>query len=177
MSRIGKQNITLPAGTTISIDGKTLVVKGPLGQLERTFSPDVSIALAENEVTVTPRKEAREFFAIWGTTASHIVNMIAGVNKPYEKNLVLEGVGFRVELKGTELVMQLGFSHPVVLKIPDGLSVSVEKNAIAISGIDKELVGQFAAKVRDQKPPEPYKGKGMRYADEVIRRKEGKRAA
>jgi len=177
MSRIGKQNITIPQGTTVSVEGHTVTVKGPLGQLSRTFTRNVTVTAEGDTVKVTPQKETQELSAIWGTTAAHIVNMIAGVNKPYEKKLILEGVGFRVELKGKELAMQLGFSHPVNLPIPEGLTVTVEKNNIAISGIDKELVGQFAAKVRDQKPPEPYKGKGMRYDDEVIRRKEGKRAA
>lgn len=177
MSRIGKQNIVIPQGTTVTVDGHTVTVKGPLGELSRTFTRNVTITVADDAVKVTPQKETPELSAIWGTTASHIVNMIAGVNKAYEKKLILEGVGFRVELKGKELAMQLGFSHPVNLPIPEGLTVTVEKNNITISGIDKELVGQFAAKVRDQKPPEPYKGKGMRYEDEVIRRKEGKRAA
>lgn len=177
MSRIGKQNITILQGTTVSVDGRTVSVKGPLGSLSREFSRDVTVSVEGDVVKVTPRKETSEFSAIWGTTAAHIVNMIAGVNKAYEKKLILEGVGYRVELKGKELAMQLGFSHPVNLPIPEGLTVTVEKNNIAISGVDKELVGQFAAKLRDQKPPEPYKGKGMRYDTEVIRRKEGKRAA
>ncbi len=167
----------LPAGVTVAVDGDRVTVKGPLGELSRAFSSDVTVSVVDNGVIVTPRKDAKEFYAIWGTVAAHIANMIAGVQKPYEKKLILEGVGFRVEMKGEELVMQLGFSHPVSVQIPKGLTVSVEKNNIAISGIDKELVGQFAAELRAQKPPEPYKGKGMRYADEVIRRKEGKRAA
>lgn len=148
-----------------------------MGELRRTFTNDVVVVVEGENVRVVPKAETLELSAIWGTTASHIVNMVAGVNKAYEKKVILEGVGYRIEVKGKDLVMQLGFSHPVVMPIPEGLTVTSEKNLTTISGIDKELVGQFAARVRDQKPPEPYKGKGFRYADEVIRRKEGKRAA
>ncbi|MEK7606546.1 MAG: 50S ribosomal protein L6 [Patescibacteria group bacterium] len=178
MSRIGKQKIALPQGTTATVDGLTVTVKGPLGELTRTFTPQIVIHLSPEEgLSVTPVKESQEVSAIWGTTAAHLANMVAGVNKAYVKKLILEGVGYRVELKGTQLVMQLGFSHPVLLDIPKGITATVDKNNITISGFDKELVGQFAALIRDQKKPEPYKGKGMRYDDEIIRRKEGKRAA
>lgn len=177
MSRIGKQIIALPQGTTATVDGSFVTVKGPLGELSRTFTPDVVITLSDEGFKVTPVKESKEVSAIWGTTAAHIANMVAGVNTAFVKKLILEGVGYRAEMKGTTLAMQLGFSHPVNMEIPAGLTVTAEKNNITISGSNKEDVGRFAAKVRDQKPPEPYKGKGMRYDDEVIRRKEGKRAA
>lgn len=177
MSRIGKQIIEIPQGTTVTVDGSLVTVKGSLGELSRTFTPNVVITLSDEGLTVSPVKESNEVSAIWGTTAAHLANMVAGVNKAYVKKLILEGVGFRVEMKGNTLAMQLGFSHPVVMEIPEGLTVVVEKNTISISGSDKESVGRFAAQVRDQKKPEPYKGKGMRYEDEVIRRKEGKRAA
>ncbi len=177
MSRIGKQITALPAGTTATIDGKTLTVKGPLGELSRTFTDNVTINLTDAGLSVTPEKDTQEMSAIWGTTSAHIANMVAGVNKAYEKKLIVEGVGYRAEVKGSQLVMALGFSHPVIMDIPAGLTVTVEKGTISMSGIDKELIGRFAAKVRDQKKPEPYKGKGIRYSDEVIRRKEGKRAA
>ena len=177
MSRIGKQRIELPANTTATIAEGRFTVKGPLGELSRTFKSDIGIAIEGNEIVLTPVRESNELNALWGTYASHVKNMVDGVNKLYEKKLIIEGVGYRGELKGKELVMQLGFSHPVVVAIPEGLTVSFDKNVITISGIDKELVGQFAAHVRDQKKPEPYKGKGFRYIDEVIRRKEGKRAA
>lgn len=177
MSRIGKQKIELPANTTATIADGVFSVKGPLGELKRTFKPEIKIAVENNEVVLTPVREAQELHALWGTYASHIKNMVAGVNQAYQKKLVIDGVGYRVELKGKQLAMQLGFSHPVTLDIPEGLTVTVEKNVVSISGTDKELVGQFAAHLRDQKPPEPYKGKGFRYDDEVIRRKEGKRAA
>lgn len=177
MSRVGKQRIAIPDKTTVTVADGLVTVKGPLGELSREFRTDIAITIDGSEITLAPVRESNELNALWGTYASHIANMVAGVNKPYEKKLILEGVGFRVEVKGDELAMQLGFSHPVNLKIPAGLTVTAEKNNISISGIDKELVGQFAAIVRSQKKPEPYKGKGMRYSDEVIRRKEGKRAA
>ncbi len=177
MSRIGKQRIELPANTTATVADGTFSVKGPLGELSRAFKSDIGIAIEDNVVVLTPVRDTRELFALWGTYASHIKNMVAGVNKHYQKKLIIEGVGYRGELKGTQLVMQLGFSHPVIIDIPAGLNVAFDKNVITIAGIDKELVGQFAALVRDQKKPEPYKGKGFRYDDEVIRRKEGKRAA
>lgn len=177
MSRIGKQRIAIPDKTTVTVVDGLVTVKGPLGELSRSFNTDIAIAIDGSEVVLKPVRESNELNALWGTYASHISNMVAGVNKPYEKKLILEGVGYRVEVKGSDLAMQLGFSHPVSLPIPAGLTVTAEKNNITISGIDKELVGQFAATVRSKKKPEPYKGKGMRYADEVIRRKEGKRAA
>lgn len=177
MSRVGKQRIAIPEKTTVTVADGLVTVKGPLGELSRSFKSDIGIASEGSEVVLTPVRDSNELYPLWGTYASHIKNMVEGVNKPYEKKLVMEGVGFRVELKGTSLVFALGFSHPVTIEIPKGLTVTVEKNNMTISGIDKELVGQFAAHIRDQKKPEPYKGKGIRYADEVIRRKEGKRAA
>ncbi len=177
MSRIGKQLITIPPKTELTVADGAVVVKGPLGELRRTFKTDISISVADGVVTLAPKENPEEWSALWGTYASHIKNMIAGVNKPYEKKLIIEGVGYRAEVKGKDLVMQLGFSHPVTLHIPDGVTLAVEKNTISMSSIDKELLGQFAATIRSNKKPEPYKGKGIRYSDEVIRRKEGKRAA
>jgi large subunit ribosomal protein L6 len=184
MSRVGKQRLAIPDTTTVTIVDGLVTVKGPLGELSRSFKSDIGIAIEGNEVVLTPAKDSNEFYPLWGTYASHIKNMIAGVTKLYEKKLILEGVGYRAELQNGlsagqagKLVMQLGFSHPVTLDVPAGINLTVEKGNLTITGIDKELVGQFAAKVRDQKKPEPYKGKGMRYSDEVIRRKEGKRAA
>jgi len=177
MSRIGKQRIELPANTTATIADGVFTVKGPLGELSRTFKSDIGIAIEDNIVVLTPVKDVQELHALWGTYASHVKNMVDGVNKLYQKKLIIDGVGYRGELKGTQLVMQLGFSHPVVVDIPTGLNVSFDKNVITISGIDKELVGQFAAHIRDQKKPEPYKGKGIRYEGEVVRQKQGKKAA
>jgi large subunit ribosomal protein L6 len=177
MSRIGKKPITLVSGTLLTVSGNTVKVKGPLGELSRDFRPDIGIAVSENTVTLSVAKQTPQAPALWGTYASHISNMIKGVNKAYEKRLVIEGIGFKVDVKGTDMVLSLGFSHPVKVSIPKGLAVKVEKGVITISGIDKELVGQFAASIRSLKKPEPYKGKGIRYENEVIRRKEGKKAA
>jgi len=175
MSRIGKQVITVPAGTDVQINGSTVKVKGSLGELERTFNDLVTISLDNGAVTFAPKEETAQARALWGTTASHVKNMIDGVNTKFQKQLIVEGVGYRAEVKGSNLEMQLGFSHPVVMEVPAGIEVISEKNNITVSGIDKELVGLFASKVRLQKKPEPYKGKGIRYADEIIRRKEGKK--
>src|SRR5687767_4865659 len=174
MSRVGKQRLAIPEKTTVTVADGVVTVKGPLGELSRTFKSDIGIAVEGNEVVLTPVKETPEIFPLWGTYASHIKNMIAGVNRAYEKKLVLDGVEYRVEMKGTALAMQLGFSHPVTVDIPQGLTVTTEKGVVTISGIDKELVGEFATRIRALKKPEPYKGKGFRYSDEVIRRKEGK---
>lgn len=177
MSRIGKQPITIPEKTEVSVSDMEVRVKGPLGELTKAFRPvDVSIKVGDGSVLVEPKRTTKVSRSLWGTYASHIKNMIAGVNKPFEKVLVLEGIGYRVEVSGTNLVLSVGFSHPVTLPIPEGLSVSVEKNVITVSGPNKETVGQFAASVRLVKKPEPYKGKGIRYSDEVPRRKQGKRA-
>ena len=175
MSRIGKQELQVPAGTDVQISGSTVKVKGPLGELERTFSDVITISLNDGVVTCAPKEDTPKARALWGTTASHVKNMIDGVTTKFQKQLIIEGVGFRAEVKGSQLVMQLGFSHPVEMEIPAGLDVTVEKQTVTIAGIDKELVGLYASKVRLKKKPEPYKGKGIRYSDEIIRRKEGKK--
>ena len=177
MSRIGKQIIKIPAGTEAKLSGTTLVMKGPKGELSRSFKTDlVAITINGDEATFVPQNEEIATKALWGTYAAHFKNMLEGVTKGYEKKLVLEGVGFKSDVAGTTIKFALGFSHPVVMDIPADLKVTAEKNVITISGLDKESVGQFAAKVRDQKPPEPYKGKGLRYEGEYIRRKQGKKA-
>jgi large subunit ribosomal protein L6 len=177
MSRVGKQQLVIPANTTVNYEDGMLTVKGPLGTLTKPFK-DVVVITIEND-TVSFGLKADDPFsrAIWGTYASHVKNMIAGVNAPYVKKLILEGVGFKSEVKGKELHLALGFSHPVVVSIPESLTVTAEKNNITITGIDKEVVGEFAASVRALKKPEPYKGKGFRYDNEVIRRKAGKKTA
>lgn len=178
MSRVGKQTIIVPAGTEAKLSGVTFSVKGPKGSLTRDFPGQVTIHINANEITFTPNKEGnRTINALWGTYASHVKNMIIGVNEGYSKKLILEGVGFKSEVVGNSLNLALGFSHPVKITIPVGLTVTAEKNNITVSGIDKELVGSFTASVRANKKPEPYKGKGFRYGDEVIRRKQGKKAA
>jgi len=178
MSRIGKQTVIVPAGTEVSLSGSTFSVKGPKGSLVRNFPGPVTIHITGKEITFTPNKEGdRSVNALWGTYASHVKNMVIGVTEAYTKKLILEGVGFKSEVVGKDLNLALGFSHPVKVKIPEGLTVTAEKNNITITGIDKELVGSFTASVRAMKKPEPYKGKGFRYNDEVIRRKQGKKAA
>ncbi|TSC54810.1 MAG: large subunit ribosomal protein L6 [Parcubacteria group bacterium LiPW_30] len=177
MSRLGKQIIAIPEKTTITMEGNIVTVKGPLGEISRVFrDSEITINIADT-VTLVPKRNDVFSRALWGTYASHIKNMLAGVNKAYEKKLILEGVGFKSEVVGTSLNLALGFSHPVKMAIPEGLTVKAEKNVITISGIDKEKVGQFASQVRSMKKPEPYKGKGFRYEGEVIRRKQGKKSA
>lgn len=179
MSRIGKQIINIPVKTEVSFSGETLTVKGPLGEIKRKIGNDIEIKIADGKVTLSPKTSAENdnTDALWGASASHIVNMIEGVNKPYEKRLIVEGIGYKADVKGKEIILSVGFSHQVKIAIPEGLKVVSDKNGIGISGIDKELVGQFSAQIRSTKVPEPYKGKGIRYDKEVIRRKEGKKAA
>jgi len=177
MSRIGKQQIKIPEKTEVIISEDEILVKGSLGELRKKFKPEIlKIEIKNDVISLLPLEVTPFAKALWGTMASHILNMIKGVNGVYERKLIIEGVGFKSEVKNDKLVMSLGFSHPVELIIPKGLSVKAEKNNITISGIDKELVGQWTAVVRAQKKPEPYKGKGIRYFDEVIRRKQGKKS-
>ena len=177
MSRIGKKIIAIPEKTEVTVSSSILTVKGPLGSLSKFFKSDIEINISGKDITLSPKKESIETRAMWGTYASHIMNMIAGVNNPFTKKLILEGIGYKSEVKGNNLVLALGFSHPVNVFIPEGLKVTAEKNIITATGIDKELVGQFSAKVRSLKKPEPYKGKGMRYEGEIIKRKQGKKTA
>ncbi|MDE2188575.1 MAG: 50S ribosomal protein L6 [Patescibacteria group bacterium] len=176
MSRIAKKPIAIPPKTEASFAAGILSIKGPLGELKKTFKSDIDIKVENGAISIAPAKPDIENFALWGSYASHIKNMLSGVNKAYERKLIIEGIGFKADVKGKDLVLAVGFSHPVSLIIPDGLKVVSDKTGISISGIDAEMVGQFAAKVRAVKKPEPYKGKGIRYADEVIRRKQGKKA-
>lgn len=175
MSRTGKKLIAIPAGTEISVADGAVTVKGKGGSLRRILSPNISIAVQNGSVSVTPSSQSRLALALWGTYAAHIRNMIHGVGQPFVKKLQIEGIGFKAELSGRMLSLAIGFSHPVKVAIPDGLHVIVEKNIITITGIDKEQVGQFASSVRTLKKPEPYKGKGIRYEGEVVRKKQGKK--
>ena len=177
MSRLAKKPIIIPEKTTVTKEGGTILVKGPLGELSRSFPPAVLVKIEGTEIVVALGDALREHKALSGTAVAHIKNMIAGVNKPYEKKLLIEGVGFKADAQGTKLNMALGFSHPVVVEVPQGIKVTTEKGIINISGINKDAVGQFAAKIRSFKEPEPYKGKGIRYSNEVIRRKQGKKTA
>lgn len=183
MSRIGKKIITLPEKTELTVSDGLVSVKGPLGELSRRIHPLIKVNVEGNNITLNPAKETAESSALWGTSASHITNMVMGVNTPFEKKLILEGIGYKSEVtdsgqtgSGQKINLALGFSHPVIVQIPAGLKVGAEKNVITISGSDKELVGQFSAKLRALKKPEPYKGKGMRYSTETIRRKQGKKS-
>src|SRR3569832_598987 len=177
MSRLAKRPIAIPAKTEINISGSTITVKGPKGTLTRPTNRNVAIEVPPEGVQVSTKGESIEARATVGTYASHVRNMIEGVNQGFQKKLLIEGVGFKWDVAGKTLNLALGFSHPVKMTIPEGLTVTADKAALTIAGFDKELVGQFAADVRSQKEPEPYYGKGIRYSDEVIRRKQGKKAA
>ncbi len=176
MSRIGKKPISMPEGVTANIAGNVFSVKGPKGELKRVLHLDLGVEIKDKEIVVVLVKKTKKSPALWGLFRSLIANMVEGVAKGFEKKLEFEGIGYRVVLEGDTLVLQLGFSHPVRFKAPAGIQLFVEKNVIRISGIDKELVGETAACIRALKPPEPYKGKGIRYQGEVIRRKAGKKA-
>ncbi len=177
MSRIGKNAISIPAGTEVKVSAAEVSVKGKGGTLTRALHPAIVVTVEGNSVKVTPKDASRISRALWGTYAAHIRNMIAGVNTPFAKKLQVEGIGYRAELAGKQLKLMVGFSHPVLVEVPQGITVAVEKNIISVSGADKEQVGAFAATVRAIKKPEPYKGKGIRYEGEVVRQKQGKKAA
>ena len=175
MSRIGKQPIAVPAGVTVTISpANEVVVKGPKGTLTQTFDTAMNIALEENQVVVTRPNDLKRNRSLHGLTRTLIANMIEGVTNGFTKVLEINGVGYRAQKQGKKLVLSLGYSHPVETEDPEGLSTAVDGNKITVSGIDKAAVGQFAAEIRDKRRPEPYKGKGIKYIDEVIRRKEGK---
>ena len=174
MSRIGKQIIQIPEGVKVNYAHGTFTVTGPKGTLNKTFRNDITISVADT-ITLDVKRNDKFSKALWGTYASHIKNMIKGVQTPYQKKLILEGVGFKSDVKGKEIQFALGFSHPVMVPIPEGLTVTAEKNVITVTGIDKELVGSFTAALRARKKAEPYKGKGFRYEGEVVRRKQGKK--
>ena len=177
MSRLAKQPIAIPSGVEVKLNGTLLTVKGTKGELSRNFKTDVIGLEVTNDTVVLEKKEDTVFSrALVGTYASHVINMIHGVTEGFEKKLIVEGVGFRSEVKGSNLEMQLGFSHPVVMEIPEGIAVTAEKNVITVTGFDKERTMQFAAQIRAKKKPEPYKGKGIRYEGEIIRRKQGKKS-
>lgn len=178
MSRIGKQIVNIPEGVTVTRNGQNILVKGPKGEVSRLFRDgEVVVEINGSAITFVPKKDNVFNRSLWGTYASHVKNMIGGVVKPYEKKLILEGIGFKSEISGNNLVLALGFSHPVKVEIPIGITVKAEKNVVTVTGADKEKVGEFTAKVRALKKPEPYKGKGFRYDGEVIRRKQGKKSA
>ena len=175
MSRIGKLPITIPAGVDVVIDGSTVTVKGPKGTLTRTVHSNIAVAVENNEIVVTRPNDEKLNRSLHGLTRTLIANMVEGVAHGYKKELEINGIGYRAAMQGTQLVMNIGFSHQVFMDQPEGIKIEVPSpNKIVISGPDKQKVGQFAAEVREKRPPEPYKGKGIKYVDEHIRRKEGK---
>ncbi|MDA1337238.1 MAG: 50S ribosomal protein L6 [bacterium] len=182
MSRIGKQPIEVPLNVDVSLEDHVAKVKGPRGELVYEMHPDVSVVKEESVIQVSLREDLskkRAFLAkgLWGLTRTLLANMIQGVTEGYEKRLEIEGTGYRAAVEGDVINLSLGFSHPVKAKMPEGITCVVEKNTVIVSGINKQQVGEFAAKIRRYRPVEPYKGKGVRYVGEVVRRKEGKKAA
>lgn len=175
MSRIGKKPIEIPTGVTVTMDENTVTVKGPKGELTNTFSSDMTINIEENIINVVRPSDAKEHRSIHGTTRSLLANMIEGVSKGFEKTLELVGVGYRAQKQGSKLVLNVGFSHPVEFEPEEGVEVDVPANTkIIVKGYNKEKVGALASNIRAVRPPEPYKGKGIRYEGELVRRKEGK---
>ena len=176
MSRIGKKPVAIPSGVSVTVSGQTVTVKGPKGQLAWTVADEVEVKQEGAELTLTPRSDTQRARAMWGLSRTLVNNMVEGVTKGYEETLELVGVGYRAAMKGQSLSVQLGFSHDVDIKPPAGITFATPKQTeIRISGIDKQMVGEMAAQIRRIRPPEPYKGKGVRYSGEKVRRKEGKK--
>ena len=176
MSRIGKKAVLIPSGVTANVEGQTVKVKGPKGALQLVLHGDVAAKMESGGIKVDPRHETKRARSQWGTSRTLVANLIAGVTKGFERKLEITGVGFRAAVQGKNLQLQLGYSHDVVYPIPEGISIATPKpTEIVITGIDKQKVGQVAAEIRDYRPPEPYKGKGVKYAGEYIFRKEGKK--
>lgn len=176
MSRVGQLPVDVPSGVDVKIKGSHVAIKGPKGELDFSFSPQIEVLFAENEIQVKRPSDAREMRSLHGTTRALIQNMVTGVTEGFQKELQLVGVGYRANLEGQNLVLNVGYSHSVVVEPPEGITFEVGERSqqILISGIDKQVVGQIAADIRKIRPPEPYKGKGIRYKDEYIRRKAGK---
>lgn len=181
MSRIGKKPIKIPQGVEVSIENNVVKIKGPKGELVRIIRPEIKVVKNSSpegeEVIVAPDKETKRTNALWGLSRTLIDNMVKGVSEGFSKRLEIQGVGYRANLEGEDLVLLMGFSHPVKIEKVAGIKFEVQKNIIIVSGINKELVGQIAAKIKAVRPPEPYKGKGIRYEGEYVRRKSGKKAA
>jgi len=176
MSRIGKNPVTIPQGVTVQITGRTVTVKGKLGELKLEASPEVETRVEDGKFWVKPRNETKRARSLWGTTRANVNNMVVGVSTGFQKNLEISGVGYRAAVQGKNLTLQLGYSHDVVYPIPADVKIACEKpTSIQITGADKQRVGQVAAEIRAFREPEPYKGKGIKYDTETIRRKEGKK--
>ncbi len=176
MSRIGKKPIPVPTNATMTIADRSITVTGPKGELSLLLHPDMQITLENNEARVWPHAQTKKSAALWGLYRSLVANMVEGVTQGFEKKLEVEGIGYRVAMEGAGLAMQLGFSHPVRVAAPKGIQFHVERNVITVSGADKAKVGEVAARIRAFKKPEPYKGKGIRYRGEAVRRKQGKKS-
>jgi large subunit ribosomal protein L6 len=176
MSRIGIQPIIIPEGVEVKIDKDLILIKGKRGELMQKLIPEIEVAIKDKTIILKEFTKTKESSALWGTFRALIANMVEGVSKGFEKKLIIEGVGYRATLSGHKLTLSLGYSHPVEIQAPKGIEFKVEKNTIIISGADKQVVGQIAANIRIQRKPEPYKGKGIRYDNEIIRRKSGKKA-
>lgn len=175
MSRIGNKVIVIPAGVTVEKNGNDVTVKGPKGELTRSFNPNITINIEGNEITLTRPNDEKENRAMHGTMRANLNNMVVGVSQGFEKALELIGVGYRAQLQGKKLVLNVGYSHPVEVVAPEGITIEVPSNTqVVVKGANKEQVGELAANIRGIRPPEPYKGKGIRYAGEYVRRKEGK---
>jgi large subunit ribosomal protein L6 len=176
MSRIGKKPVSVPSGVTANVSGKTVNVKGPKGTLSLVVDDRVAVAVDKGELKIDPKDDSKEARALWGTTRANLNNILTGVTKGFERKLEITGVGYRAAVQGKNLQLALGYSHDVLYPIPEGIAVVTPKpTEIVVSGIDKKKVGQVASEIRAYRPPEPYKGKGVRYADEFIFRKEGKK--
>lgn len=176
MSRIGKQAVAIPSGVTVSLDGNDLAVKGPKGELAMSFVPEVTVSYEDDKITVKPINDTKRARSMWGMQRSLVANIIDGVTEGFSKKLAITGVGYRAQMKGSSLNLQLGFSHDVDFPVPAGIKIETpDQTTVLISGIDKQLVGETAAKIREYRKPEPYKGKGVRYDGEYIFRKEGKK--
>lgn len=176
MSRVGKKAVALPAGVTAKVEGQTIAVKGAKGELRFVAPGDVSVTFADNQIKVDPRNETKRARALWGTTRAQVNSLVVGVTKGFEKKLEINGVGYKAAVAGKNLQLSLGYSHDVTYPIPQGIAITTPKpTEITIVGIDKRQVGQVAAEIRAFRPPEPYKGKGVKYSDEFIFRKEGKK--
>ena len=176
MSRIGKNPVEIPKGVTVALAGRTVTAKGKLGELKLDLSNDVDAAIADNEITVTPRSESKQSRTMWGTTRALLNNMVHGVATGFTRRLDINGVGYRAAVQGQDLTLQLGYSHEIKYKIPKGITIVAEKpTSLVVSGADRQRVGQVASEIRGYRGPEPYKGKGVKYEEETIVRKEGKK--
>jgi len=176
MSRVGKKPISIPEGVEVKIEIDKVIIKGPKGELQKEVRPEIKVEVKDEKIFITPKIKTKKTKAVWGLTRTLLFNTIKGVTEGYEEKLEIEGLGFKAFLEGEDLFLHVGFTHPVKIKTSQGIKFSVEKNIITVSGIDKELITQTAANIRKVKPPEPYKGKGIRYLGEVIRKKVGKKA-